>query len=181
MGKVIIGIDPGLSGAIGVYSDALVEVYDMPTLTIEGTRKRSGKTGKMVDKKKNVYDIAVLNNMIKTLSSRALDGDHSVEVWLEKSQAMPDQGGVSNFNYGMGFGILQAVVTCNKIPLTLIHPVTWKKAIMFGMGKEKDAAVYRAQQLFPNLEFKGPRGGLLDGRAEAMLIAYYGYKYSSSI
>jgi hypothetical protein len=24
------------------------------------------------------------------------------------------------------------------------------------------------------LEFRGPRGGLLDGRAEAMLIAYYG-------
>ena len=102
----------------------------------------------------------------------------NIELWLEKSQAMPDQGGVSNFNYGMGFGILQACAVCNSIPLNLIHPVTWKKAIMFGQGKEKDAAVYRAQQLFPGIVFRGPRGGLLDGRAEALLIAEYGRRYS---
>lgn len=178
---VIIGIDPGLSGAIGYLSNEMKMVVDMPVLKIEGKRTKSRKTGKVTVKKKNIYDITRIKELLAEYKKTALDMNDKIEVWIEKSQPMPDQGGVSNFNYGFGFGVLQAVTTCCEIPFQLIHPVTWKKKIMFGQGKEKDASVYKAQQLFPELQFRGPRGGLLDGRAEAMLIAEYGRLYSLSI
>jgi hypothetical protein len=39
-------------------------------------------------------------------------------------------------------------------------------------------AVEKASELFPDhaYMFYGPRGGLIDGNAEAALIAYYGYQ-----
>lgn len=175
---IFIGIDPGLTGAIGVIQPHNTYVIDMPVLTIEGKRVRSRKTGKVKSKKKHVYNIKELNKIIIDIKTTAITLNMDVEAWIEKSQAMPDQGGVSNFNYGFGYGVINAVVVCNNIRKELIHPRTWKNKIMYGQGKEKDAAVYKAQQLFPELEFCGPRGGLLHGRAEAMLIAEYGKRYS---
>ncbi len=177
---IIIGIDPGLKGAIGCLSNNLKCVSDMPTLTIEGKRTKSRKTGIITVKKKNIYNIVEVKRLLISYKNHASQVNDTIEVWLEKSQPMPDQGGVSNFNYGFGFGVLQTVCTCIEIPFNLVHPVTWKKKIMFGQGKEKDASVYKAQQLFPTLEFLGPRGGKLDGRAEAMLIAEYGRLYSTN-
>ena len=45
-------------------------------------------------------------------------------------------------------------------------------------GEDKSMSVKLAEQLFPNLKSQlyGPRGAALDGRAEALLIAYYGSK-----
>lgn len=175
MGKVIIGIDPGLNGAIGIYAEGLMsEVHDMPTLEIVGRRMRSKRTGKMTNKKKNVYDIQRVRGILTEIKTRCSAGGHDLEVWLEKSQAMPDQGGVSNFNYGVGYGNLQATIQCCDIRWNEVHPTTWKKNIMRDQGKSKDAAIYRAKQLFPHINFFGPQGGKKDGRAEAMLIAYYG-------
>jgi hypothetical protein len=178
--RMIIGIDPGLSGAIGVIKPNGNEVIDIPVLEIEGSKVRS-KSGEMKRKIKHVYDITAINQIFINLKTTAISMGCNIEAWLEKSQAMPDQGGVSNFNYGVGFGILQTVLICNKTPMNLVHPVSWKKKIMFGQGKEKDAAVYKASQLFPELTFRGPRGGLMDGRAEAMLIAEYGKLFGNHI
>lgn len=177
MNRVIIGIDPGLNGGIGVITPLAYTVHDMPVLTVIAGRKRN-KKGIMVDVKREKYNIAEVKRMLMQIRDEAHLNNYPVEAWLEKSQAMPDQGSVSNFNYGVGFGILQAVVTCLDIPLNLIAPVTWKQKIMAGQGKKKDAAVYRAQQLFPSAVLKGPKGGLLDGRAEALLIAQYGKMFS---
>lgn len=177
MGTTIIGIDPGLSGAIAVVKSPIASVHDMPTLEIIAGRKRSKTTGKMVDVKRNKYNILEIKQILQQVRDMS---DGSIECWLEKSQAMPDQGGVSNFNYGVGFGILQAVVMCLGIPLNLVAPVTWKNKIMAGQGKEKDAAVYRASQLFPGVTLTTPRGRLLDGRAEALLIAEYGRRFGSA-
>ena len=52
---------------------------------------------------------------------------------------------------------------------------------MNGQGKEKDASVYRAQQLFPLAQLVGPRGGKYDGRAEALLIAEYGRRQQTAV
>lgn len=176
----IFGIDPGLTGAIGFICGNSNGVFDMPTLTIKGKKTRSRKTGKLTVKTKNIYDITAVKRILLDFKRHAESMNEQIEGWIEKSQAMPDQGGVSNFNYGFGFGVLQAVTTCCEIPFQLVHPRTWKNKIMFGQGKEKDASVFKAQQLFPLLEFRGPRGGLLHGRAEAMLIAEYGRTYSLS-
>jgi crossover junction endodeoxyribonuclease RuvC len=167
--RVIIGIDPGLSGAIGVITPLAYAVHDVPTLEV-----RAGK------KKRNRYNLAEMVRLLKQIRDEAHLNNYPVELWLEDVHAMPGQGVTSMFSMGRGLGNWEMASIALEIPLNYISPITWKKAIMAGQGKEKDAAVYRAQQLFPSAVLTGPKGGLLDGRAEALLIAEYGRRFSIS-
>ena len=59
-----------------------------------------------------------------------------------------------------------------KIPFELPTPQAWKKDVV--QPKEgKEASMNAAARLFPDAEIYGPRGGRKDGRAEALLIAYW--------
>ena len=65
-------------------------------------------------------------------------------------------------------------------PPVFVTPQKWKKH--FKLGKEKDEAVALAVKMFPASEsmFFGPRGGVLDGPAEASLIAVYGFEMENA-
>ena len=166
MNRTIIGIDPGLSGGIAVLTPIAYTVHDIPTIQVV-----KGK------KKKNRYNVAEIVRMMKQVRDEAHLALTSVEVWLELVHAMPGQGVTSMFSMGQGLGMYEGVITSLEIPLNYISPVTWKKKIMEGQGKEKGAAVYKAQQLFPMAQLVTPRGRLIDGRAEALLIAEYGKRF----
>ena len=165
--KTIIGIDPGLSGAIAVITPIAYTVHDIPILEI--------KNGKKVKKR---YNVAEVKRIIQQVRDESHLNMLPVEVWLEDVHAMPGQGVTSMFSMGRGLGMYEGVITTLDIPLNYVSPVTWKKKIMAGQGKEKGAAVYKAQQLFPIAQLVTPRGRLLDGRAEALLIAEYGKRYA---
>lgn len=152
--KYILGVDPGLSGALALYNphDGELITIDMPTL--------AAGTG----------------------SKRVLDEVHlarTVDVWaanihmcfLEKVHAMPKQGVTSSFNFGMGYGIVKGIIAANMVPVTLVPPRTWKSATK--TPASKDAARARASQIFPRFSDQWPLKKH-DGRAEAALIAYYG-------
>lgn len=87
---------------------------------------------------------------------------------------MPRQGISSGFNYGRAVGALEAAVACCEIPMTIIEPSVWKRAMGLPGGAEnKEAARQRAIQLRPDC------GTMFErkkdhGRAEAFLIGYYG-------
>lgn len=173
MDKVFIGIDPGLSGAIAVITPEAYTTHDIPVLIIQ-----KGKT------EKRRYNNAEISRIIFSVMKSALEKKLSVEVWLEDVHAMPGQGVTSMFSMGRGMGTYEGIIaglnvaSGIELPLHHISPITWKKKVMAGQGKEKDAAVYKAQQLFPNAVLTTPRGRLLDGRAEALLIAYYGKTFN---
>lgn len=156
---LIVGIDPGNAGAIAFLEDKKAWVYDMPTFTTEG----KGKTKKGNVKKHTVLDEQELFNIL----SYALI-DH---VFIEKAQSMPGQGAPATFNYAASYGIIRGICVGLQIPYSLVHPATWRKKVMCDMDKGKDASIVRAKQLFPKVEI-----GKKDGRAEALLIAFYGKK-----
>lgn len=145
-----IGIDPGLLGGIAVYS------------------KKSGQ-----------FDAITM-----PLSDDGIDGNGIYEfifdntkkgecvAYIEKAQAMPKQGVVGIFTYGVGYGKILATLELMGIPVRLVRPAVWKRSL--GLGKDKADAVQRAKSLAPDMDLETPRGRLLDGKAEAMLIAYYG-------
>jgi crossover junction endodeoxyribonuclease RuvC len=148
----VIGIDPGISGAIAVFEDGkLVNVIDMPTLEVD-----SGKT-----KKRHISAVSLCNYL--TVFSNA-------HVVIEKVGAMPGQGVTSMFNFGRSAGIIEGVVVGLKIPHTYVTPATWTKAV--GRAAGKDASRMRAMELFPAKAdlFKRAKD---DGRADACLIAYW--------
>lgn len=155
MGKIIIGIDPGLDGAIAIREDEKIFLFDTPTLEI-----RNGK------KKKRLCDTQGMVHIFKPYIGK------DVHVGLEKIHSMPGQGVASMFSMGEGFGTWKGLIAMAGFKLTLITPQAWKKKMMHGMGKEKDAARVRAIELFPNMymELKRKKD---HGRADALLLSEY--------
>jgi crossover junction endodeoxyribonuclease RuvC len=150
----VIGIDPGISGAISVFSwetQNLLEVIDMPTLEVD-----SGKT-----KKRHISASGLRVILVCFLDSH---------VVIERVGAMPGQGVSSMFNFGRSAGIIEGVVAALQIPHTYVTPVIWTKDV--GRAAGKDASRMRAMELFPSKAelFKRAKD---DGRADAALIAYW--------
>ena len=164
--KYIIGIDPGLNGGMAVIEQdngSLIHVADTPTAKVQ-----SGK------KTKSVHIESEMANLLKAYST----GEAMAAI--ELVHAMPKQGVVSQFNFGMGFGLWIGMLAALQIPYTKVTPKRWKKHMLDGMGKEKAASCIRAQQLYPSAELFTPRGRALDGRGDALLIAAYHHQTITS-
>ena len=151
------GIDPGASGAVAIVDreDRLVGVFDAPTVTTStvsgGTRTR--------------LDVAEAANLLRRWPG-------IVSVGLERVGAMPGQGVTSMFSFGEGFGMWQGVLGALGLPYELFLPLTWQKTQLgTRSARGKDAAYAIASRLYPDVQLRGPRGGILDGRADAILIA----------
>lgn len=151
----IIGIDPGLSGAVAVLtgSDSLI-VIDMPTMTVD----RNGKSKRQVSASELAAIFANFNS-------------NDTHVFVEKVSAMAGQGVTSVFSFGRSFGMIEGILAAFKLPVTYVAPATWVKAV--GRGQGKDASRSRAMELFPNnqADFKRVKD---DGRSDSALIAYWG-------
>ena len=153
---IIVGIDPGLSGAVCLYSTISgdIDVWDMPTVEV----LRSGK-------KKRELNINLLAKRLE------ICGSTSCAVFLERVGAMPGQGVSSTFAFGRNVGIIEGIVGARVAPITIVPPQTWQKAMNVRGGK--DGARLRATELFPKHADLFARVKD-DGRADATLIAKYG-------
>jgi crossover junction endodeoxyribonuclease RuvC len=154
----IVGIDPGLDGAVAIMNSVtgLIEIVDTPTSTY-----KSGKKNKRMFMAQEMADILIPPAM-----------GVGTQVFIEQVSAMPGQGVTSMFGFGKGYGIWIGICAALKLSTTFVTPQRWKKDIMAGIP-DKTAARIRAQQLFPSV---APALKLVkhDGRAEALLIAEYG-------
>jgi len=74
---------------------------------------------------------------------------------------------------GKNYGKIIAVLELADIPYQEVPSSKWKKMFCL-IKKEKSDSCIIAKQLFPTHTFKTPRGRLLDGRAEALLLSEYG-------
>ena len=153
----VIGIDPGLSGAIAIIKKGTLSVFDMPTLEYQIAGK----------KKRREINIAELNRII-----RASGADHA---FVEAVAGMPGMGGTQMFAFGQSYGMLKAVLTLSLTPYDLVSPQKWKN--YYGLSKDKDKSRKLAAEKFPQRSNMFARKKD-DGRAEAALIALYGLEQS---
>lgn len=152
---MIIGVDPGLHGAVALYrSEKDFGVFDMPTFELVRNNK-----------KKHELDPHTL--------ARLLTPYRLATAWLEQVGSMPGQGVSSVFSFGKSYGIVIGVLATLGIPYNFVTPQVWKKAMQ--VPASKDAARARASQLLP---LHTNKWNLVkhDGRAEAALIALYGFR-----
>jgi len=148
---IIIGIDPGLSGAIGFLRDGVfLAVEDMPTVA-----KGSGSVKREVSP-------AGLRQLIR---QHVQNGDICAVV-LERVNAMPGQGVSSVFSLGDSFGCARAVVASAGVELTYVAPVSWKK--YFKLTSDKEVSRALAVKLFPAAPLTLKKHS---DRAESLLMA----------
>lgn len=95
-------------------------------------------------------------------------------VTIEAQQAMPGQGVTSMFSLGQRYGLLTGILVALQIPHEHVRPQAWMRAMQIPPKADKKAHVAKALALFPTAEVTGPRGGMKDGRADALLIAEHG-------
>lgn len=156
MKTLVLGVDPGLSGALALYDfevKRLVEVKDMPV-------RPTGLGGK------NGIDLAALSVWIGAYSSEI-----AVTVIEEVGVMGGHEGTVSMFNFGYGAGAVAGVVAGCMIPLLLVKPAVWKS--LMGLSSNKDLSRRKAIELFPSAASQFSRKKD-DGRAEAALLAFLG-------
>ena len=156
---LIIGIDPGISGAICFFEDGHVkEIIDMPV---------------MADGKKNKRQIngpQVYNEVSKRINKFP---KKDIIVVIEQVSAMPGQGVTSMFNFGQSFGVLKGICSAMQLSMYFVRPAKWKK--YFGLIKtEKDASRTKVIEIFPYISSQLSRKKD-SNKADAILIASFFY------
>ena len=152
----ILGVVPGLSGAIASYNGYELKLLSMPTVKAKG-RGRDVLWDKLAD------------------DFLGLTVDYVAKCYIEQVSTRPGEGRSSAFKFGYTAGGVRGMMAHAAIPVVMVTPQKWKK--FFGLTSDKKEACAHAAAMFPEnkKEFYGPKGGLRDGLAEAALIALYGY------
>lgn len=94
---------------------------------------------------------------------------------LEHVQAFPKNGSIGNFKMGQGFGLWQMALAAAGMSHTLVRPQRWKKTVLDGAPKTPQGEAAVAARLYPTVAhmLKGPKGGIIEGRVDALLIAHF--------
>ena len=155
----IIGIDPGISGAICFFVDGKInDVIEMPSMA-EGKKNKKQVNG---------------NQLFNEISSRLSEiKDEKVCVVVEHVTAMPGQGVTSMFNFGQSFGVIKGICSAMQLPIHFVRPTKWKKYFSL-INSSKDASRSRAIEIFPKASDKLKRKKD-SNKADAILIASYYY------
>lgn len=156
---MIIGMDPGMSGAIAILSDDgdLLTVTDMPVFAV--VKRVGGK-----DRTKNHINVHDLGNILRPYA------EHGATVAIEQVGPMPRDGAMQAFQFGFGAGALHGACGALGFGIVTVTPQRWKKH--FGLTSDKGGSRQLATRRFPAHAdlFKRVKD---DGRAEAVLVALY--------
>tara|TARA_Y100000590_G_scaffold455223_1_gene603437 strand:- start:54 stop:548 length:495 start_codon:yes stop_codon:yes gene_type:complete len=156
---LIIGIDPGISGAICFFEEGRIsEIIDMPVMA-EGKKNKKQVNGPQI------YNEISLR--IKKFQKK------DIIVVIEQVSAMPGQGVTSMFNFGQSFGVLKGICSAMQLSMYFIRPAKWKK--YFNLIKtEKDASRTKVIEIFPYISSRLSRKKD-SNKADAILIASFFY------
>jgi hypothetical protein len=100
---------------------------------------------------------------------------------IEDVHSLYGMSAKSNFNFGFNVGaahaLLEAALWAGDVKLEKVQPKVWQKAVgINARGKKiKTTVAELARKLYPECDIYGPKGGLMDGRADALMIAHYLY------
>ena len=151
----ILGIDPGLSGAIAILENKKVLcIFDMPVMA-------EGK------KNKRQLNSAQLVNIIR---ENTIDNEE-IAVVVEQVNAMPGQGVTSMFNFGQTFGAIKGVCAALGLPIFFVRPSKWKKHFEL-INSSKDASRTKVIEMYPSFAEKLSKKKDVN-KSDAILIARF--------
>lgn len=126
------------------------------------------------------YDLPAVLKLVQAFAGAEL-------AVLERSQPMPKNGGIANFQSGAGYMLWRVALTAAGIPYEAIPPASWKAELRVrGQGKTTSArrkdgkrrAVELAQQLYPGVTLLPSERCRVSSAdmAEALLLAHLAKK-----
>lgn len=140
---IMIGIDPGKSGGLAALDQRgeVLGVVNMP------------------DDERGIFSAI--------LYLRADNSARDTRVIIERVHASPQQGVVSAFTFGLGYGrLLMAAYYAGGIEPLIVTPRTWQKAMGCLTGGDKAISRARAQEIFRGIQ-------CTHAISDALLLAEY--------
>ena len=151
----IIGIDPGLSGAIAILeNNKVLNVFDIPVMSEGKKNKRQLNSALLVS--------LLRDNILK---------NEEVVVVVEQVNAMPGQGVTSMFNFGQTFGAIKGICAALELPIFFVRPSKWKKYFEL-INSSKDASRTKAIEMYPKLSSQLSKKKDVN-KSDAILIARF--------
>jgi crossover junction endodeoxyribonuclease RuvC len=152
----LMGIDPGVTGAIAFYEPGIkytLAVYDMPA-DDQGDLDL-GFILELMDMHRP--DLCVMERV-------------AAMTYIDGRGVRRGQGAAASFNFGMNYGKLFGLFA-GRVDLITVAPAVWKAKL--GLSRDKNKSREKAAQLFDSHTglFKLKKH---DGRAEAALLAFLG-------
>ena len=162
--RTIIGIDPGMKGAIAVVTSGVgrrdVRVHPLPHI------------GKELDHQR------LIEMLLDPLQiHQHVDQAESFLAVIEKVHSMPRQGVASSFKFGRQYGEILGILAALEIHTVQVTPQAWKKKVLAGQNwkGDKKASIQYVQRRYPKLSLlPTPRSRVpSDGMADAVCIALW--------
>ncbi len=161
-GPLIVGIDPGVTGAIAMIDGQgkLLEVIDVEAI------EQAKKGRRRLD----------LHHFAWAIRQISADWIMPHLIVIEVQHSMHNQGMVSTFTNGYGYGGMLGILTALDQPYCVVRPNDWK--VFFRLSSASKAQSREmVMARFPGQadQFKRVKD---HNRAEAVLIALWGLKYN---
>jgi hypothetical protein len=152
---LILGIDPGISGALAWLDDSgeIVAVEDMPTVSV---KKGRGE--------RNVVCPQVLADLVWQYEKGTR------VACVEQVGTRPKEGPVGAFSFGRSMGVVEGVLAGATIRLQYVSPRVWVPAMGIRGGKDESRAIAMRRWPKQSKLFSRKKD---DGRSDAALIALY--------
>lgn len=175
----IIGIDPGLKGGIAFLKDGLLtKLIKMPVTKLAtktkkkvkemtAKEKKLHKAKKPVFKTKTIVDSKAVYNLVLNFKPDLVVIEKPFYLGINSAVVV----GTTAENVGRLYGIAEGL----GYKILRVPANSWKG--YFDLEAEKEAAITKAEELFPHVNLVPPKGRTeSDGMAEALLLAVYGEK-----
>lgn len=149
---VFIGVDPGAKGYICALRPDL-ESAEFISNSFEHPSQIYNQ----------VYEIIQINDCPK--------------IMIEEVHSIFGMSAKSNFVFGRNVGLIHGILAVTQKGIDVVQPKQWQKAVGVkakGKAIKQDVADI-CKRLYPNINIYGPKGGLLDGKSDSLMIAHYCY------
>lgn len=148
--KIWLACDPGAAGSLCcLFENGEAEFVDFKKENLKGYIERF----KAIQSAYNVIDIRM--------------------IAIEKVASMTGQGVKSVFSFGQRLGELEGMLQTLNLGYIFIRPQEWQKTCGVTPKSGKKGIYETISKIYPQAELKGPKGGLLDGRSDALGMAHH--------
>ena len=182
----VIGIDPGVEGAIVVLSPdgKIIQAYNMPFLSKQVLKKkRKPKPDALPPKKpkkenpftyERTCDFVGINQIIGYIKK---NHGPEMDIYVENITHLFGLPSATNFKLGHAVGVIYSALTSQESDFYLLPTKKWQDAVWSKEEKAmKDAKKKEKTELAFERLFPGYTGINSDGVRDAALIAYAGLR-----